>query len=81
MLRGIAKSGNKQKDFRSLGLLMVRLMERSTNLQSPDSLELQNPEKWDDSIKNFLKETAWSPGEVLQEVGNIGAKRSTSLTA
>ena len=79
MLRGVPKSGNEQKDFRSLGLLMVRLMERSTSLDNSDSLELKHPEKWDDPIKSFLNGTARLPGEALQDVRVI-SDCSTTLT-
>ena len=71
MLRGDVKSGNEQRDIRSIGLLVVRLLERSTSLQNPDSLDLENPGKWDDAIKSFIQETASSSAEVLQKVSKV----------
>ena len=65
------KSGNEQQDLRALSLLVVRLLERSTSLQSPDLLELENPGKWDDAIKTFIQETASSSAEVLQKVSIV----------
>ncbi len=71
MLNGVANEGDQQRDYRSLGLLMIRLMERSTSLEDPDSVELRNPELWDQQIRDFLKETSNSSGETLQKVGGM----------
>lgn len=68
MLKGVTSEGDQQRDYRSLGLLMIRLMERSTSLEDPDSIELRSPELWDQQIKDFLKETSNSSGETLQKV-------------
>lgn len=46
-------------------------MERGTSLTDPDSLELLNPDKRDDPIKNLLHETVCSSGEILQQVGSL----------
>ncbi|KAL2049561.1 hypothetical protein ABVK25_010140 [Lepraria finkii] len=68
MLRGAVSSHHEQEDLRALGLLMVQLMELDTSLQAPDSLELKNPDIWDEQIVKFLKKTASCSRETLQEV-------------
>ena len=68
MLKGAPSNGNEQHDLRALGLLMFQLMELHTSLQDPNTVELQQPEKWDPEIKNFLSDTAESSGQELQKV-------------
>lgn len=58
----------EQKDIHALGLVMVQLMELSTSISNPESLCLQNPEKWDQGIKIFLEKTAISSREDLEKV-------------
>ena len=71
MLKGTDSSQNEQEDFQALGLLMIRLMEKGTSLQHPDSIELRKPEEWDEEIKDFLNKTTYSPGDVLQKVQDL----------
>ena len=71
MLDNNVKSGNAQNDFQSLGRLMVRLMERSTNLADPYALRLQHPENWEDPIRDFLEKTDGGTPEILQKVREI----------
>lgn len=79
MVNHIPRLGNEQRDYKALGVLMVRLMERGTNLEHPDSLELQHPERWDDSIKQFLQETSHSNGEELQKVSSPDDNKCSGL--
>lgn len=71
MLRRVPVLGNEQQDFRDLGLLMVRLMERATSLLDPTSLELRNPERWKEPIKSFLQRTVNSNSAELLKVRAI----------
>lgn len=50
---------SKRDDVRSLGFVMMELMEPTTYILSPHSTELRNPEKWKDGsgIKDFLSAT------------------------
>lgn len=68
MLEAVSSVGNEQKDIRALGLLMIRLMELGTSLESPDLLELKKPETWNDDIKDFLSRTIKYPGDTLKDV-------------
>ena len=68
MLKHTAKTQNEQQDFQALGLLMVHLMELGTSLRSPESFTLQNPDKWEEPIKNFLQKTQQSTGDQLEKV-------------
>lgn len=68
MLSNVASSGNEQQDFRALGLLMVRLMELGTSLQTPELVELQHPELWNNNITSFLRKTTHCPAENLLKV-------------
>jgi len=63
--------GNKQQDFRNLGLLIIRLIERTTSLLDPTSLELRNPERWKEPIKSFLQKTVNSNSAELLKVQAI----------
>ncbi|KAI9753301.1 MAG: hypothetical protein M4579_005220 [Chaenotheca gracillima] len=44
-------------DLRSLGLVMMRLMELGTSMKWPDDLELQHPENWSQEARSFLQKT------------------------
>ncbi len=68
MLSNVASSGNEQQDFRALGLLMVRLMELGTSLQTPELVELQHPELWNNNITSFLRKTTHCSAENLLKV-------------
>lgn len=50
------------EDVRSVGTMMMELMEPETSLSNPGSITLQHPERWKDSlgIKSFLAATAMS---------------------
>ena len=49
-----------RKDVRSIGLVMVELMEQSTSALNPDDLKVTRPEAWTDcpAILSFLADTA-----------------------
>lgn len=64
----IASNQNEQQDSCAVGLLMVHLMELGTSLESPGSFILQDPDKWEESIKNFLQETQHATGDNLVKV-------------
>ena len=60
MLSGRCNIENHEsKDVKSVGTLMMELMEPETSLLDPGSITLQHPEKWKDSlgIKSFLAAT------------------------
>jgi len=58
-IRSITTAESKQDDVRSLGFVMMELMEPTTYMLNPRSTELQTPEKWKDGsgIKGFLSAT------------------------
>ena len=74
VLANTTSTKNEQKDYRALGLLMVRLMEFGTSLRNPDSLVLENPEAWSESIKAFVRETTQTQGSSLQKVPTFGCR-------
>ncbi len=50
---------------------MIQLMELGTSLRTPGSFILEDPDKWEDSIKDFLQKTQHATGEELQKVRKI----------
>lgn len=52
------KADSEKRDLQAVGLLMIRLMEPSTSMNHPQSIDLAHPEKWDAAITYFLKKTA-----------------------
>jgi hypothetical protein len=61
---------SRHDDVRSLGFVMMELMEPSTYLLHPRSAELKSPENWKDGfgIKDFLRATQNQSLEELKEV-------------
>ena len=57
MLKNTEKTEDERQDFQALGLLMIQLMELGTSLRSPTSLTLQDPDEWEEPIKDFLRKT------------------------
>lgn len=68
MLRDLSRAKGERQDIRAIGLIMIRLMEFKTSLQNPNSLVLQQPEKWNGDIKEFLIKTDSSSSEDLEKV-------------
>lgn len=60
ILLNILRTEVQQDDIQDIGHIMVRLMELRTNLKNSRSLELQEPEKWDEPIKQFLHKTVFT---------------------
>jgi len=60
-----------RKDIRSLGAVMMELMEPETYLLDPHSIELKNAEKWKDGlgIHDFLAATQDKSLKDLKKVG------------
>lgn len=58
------------EDVRSLGYMMLELMEAETSLAKPKSIQLQHPEDWKDGtgIKDFLAATHTMSREQLYKV-------------
>ena len=50
-------SSQEQQDVRSLGLVMVEMMEPGTSLEDPNTLILKGLRPWSGEIKSFLKKT------------------------
>ena len=65
-------STTNQKDVSSVGTIMMEIMEPATFLTNPESIELQYPERWNDSleIKSFLSATAKADLARLQGVSS-----------
>ena len=63
---------NRRDDVRSLGFVMMELMEPLTHMLNPRSTELKSPENWKDGfgIKDFLSATQYQPLEELKEVSS-----------
>ena len=55
-------------DSRSLGFLLLELMELGTRMADCNSLELRSPSGWGDQIQEFLRHTACEQLEVLKKV-------------
>ena len=68
MVKPISSKETKTADIKAIGTLMMRMMELGTSLRHPRSLDLENPESWDDLIKDFLKGTATKAGQELLKV-------------
>jgi hypothetical protein len=51
---------------------MMELMEPTTYILNPRSVELQSPERWEGGagIKNFLRDTQYQSLEELKNVSN-----------
>ena len=62
------KADSIRADIRAVGLMMMRLMEPSTNFRNANSLELENPDKWDSAIMIFLQKTEYSTCQHLLQV-------------
>ena len=68
MLNDVASLGVEQEDYRALGRLMVRLMERGTSMVDPSAVILKNPNAWNKGITGFLSKTTHLSGESLLKV-------------
>lgn len=62
------KADGEKRDIQAVGLMMMRLMEPSTSMNDPHTLDLAHPEKWDAAIIYFLKKTANSECQNLIQV-------------
>jgi len=71
MLAGVVSTHSSHQDIRALGLLMIQLMEIGTSLKDPQTLELQDPGRWDENIKIFLRNTAVLEGKELRKVCHL----------
>ena len=60
----------RENDIRTIGFVMMELMEPTTYIRDPRSTELQNPGKWKDGwgIKDFLRATQHQSLEGLKNV-------------
>lgn len=63
----------KKGDIRSVGYMMLELMEADTSLARPKSIQLQRPENWKNGtgIKEFLEATHTMSREQLREVSRF----------
>ena len=68
VMRGVPAVGKEQTDIRALARLMIRFMEPGTNLIDPDSRELRDPDRWDETTKRFLERTDHSSSDELLKV-------------
>ena len=60
----------KRDDARSIGYMMMELMEPATNFLNGQTIELEHPEKWNDNtgIRDFLAATHTTSEEELCKV-------------
>ncbi len=60
----------ERKDIQALGLIMMELMEPDTSMLFPETITLNDPEKWPEQagIKAFLAATEISSLESLRSV-------------
>ena len=78
-----------RKDLRSVGLIMVELMEQTTSALNPDDLKVTNPNAWNDcpTILSFLADTATHSldellgHEFLSHAGNSNSFATWALIA
>lgn len=63
----------EKEDVRSVGYMMLELMEADTSLARPKSIQLQRPEDWKNGtgIKEFLAATHEISREQLYKVGDL----------
>ena len=63
----------EKEDVRSVGYMMLELMEADTSLARPKSIQLQRPEDWKNGtgIKEFLAATHETSREQLYRVGDL----------
>lgn len=63
----------EKEDVRSVGYMMLELMEADTSLARPKSIQLQRSENWKDGtgIKEFLAATQTMSREQLHEVRGL----------
>lgn len=63
----------EKEDVRSVGYMMLELMEADTSLARPKSIGLQRPENWKDGtgIKEFLAATHTTSREQLYKVRGL----------
>lgn len=59
-----------REDIRSLGSIMVELMEPTTYALDPQTIKLEHPSRWraNTGLKDFLASTDFSPLDVLAQV-------------
>ena len=57
LLQNKSLSDGERSDLDSLGRMMIRLMEIETSLRSPQAQDLEKPELWKPSIRQFLGKT------------------------
>ena len=63
----------EKEDVRSVGYMMLELMEADTSLARPKSIHLKRPEKWKNGtgIKDFLTATHAMSREQLHQVQDL----------
>lgn len=78
MLEAQSSNGTAvQKDIRSIGSIMLELMEPDNFEHDPDSLNLRRPEKWSLSqIEDFRKATKDSSLAVLQGHASLPSRNA-----
>lgn len=69
-----------EKDVQALGFIMIQLMEFGTSQTYPDTIKLQNPERWDSRIMQFLMLTSDSSIEILEKVRHVTLHHHRFLT-
>lgn len=57
---------NDTRDAKAVGLVMMHLMEPGTSLLRPDTVNVQHPERWTGSMRDFLGATQTDLLESLQ---------------
>ncbi len=63
----------EKEDVRSVGYMMLELMEADTSLARPRSIQLQRPQEWKDGtgITDFLAATHTMSREQLYKVRSL----------
>lgn len=63
-------------DVKSIGYMMMELMEEGTSVLAPESVELQDPQAWQpDLIRRFLAATQTSSLVELSKVRILASRR------
>ncbi|EXJ56210.1 serine/threonine protein kinase [Cladophialophora psammophila CBS 110553] len=78
----IITAETRQHDIRTIGFVMMELMEPTTYILDPQSAGLQNPGKWKEGwgIKDFLRATQHQSLEGLKNVSLDLQRRSANST-
>lgn len=68
LLAANSKVEARQGDVRAVGLVTVKLKERYTALQDPDSLVLQEPQNASTQVKDFIQKSSTASCHKLLQV-------------